>query len=115
MLNILKILLILIICIGSARANDESVKQDEQTAKRRKVYVDSKTRSIRDKFGRHLLFHGVNVVYKLPPYLHSNGNSVGVRKGGASVVGKQSQHRRRISGLSSHTPAKTWNLSGAKQ
>jgi endoglycosylceramidase len=22
-----------------------------------------------DKFGRHLIFHGVNVVYKVPPYL----------------------------------------------
>jgi len=33
------------------------------------VYVDPKTRSIRDPEGRHIIFHGVNVVYKEPPYL----------------------------------------------
>ena len=57
------------------------------------------------------------VTNKLPPYLHSNGNSVGARKG-ASVVGKQNnstlkaQHRRQISG---QNPGKTWNPSYARK
>lgn len=33
------------------------------------VYVDPPTRAIRDPEGRQLVFHGVNVVYKLPPYV----------------------------------------------
>ena len=36
-----------------------------------KPYIDSETRTIRDKDGRHLILHGVNVVYKTPPYLPS--------------------------------------------
>lgn len=33
------------------------------------VYVDPASRAIRDPEGRQLIFHGVNVVYKLPPYV----------------------------------------------
>lgn len=31
--------------------------------------IDSKTRSIRDSHNRHQMFHGVNVVYKVDPYI----------------------------------------------
>ena len=31
--------------------------------------VDPIERAIRDKYGRHMLFHGVNVVYKLAPFI----------------------------------------------
>ena len=34
-----------------------------------KVWVDSEERVIRDGQDRHVLFHGVNVVYKVPPYI----------------------------------------------
>jgi len=33
------------------------------------VKVNPETRMIEDLLGRTLLFHGVNVVYKLPPYI----------------------------------------------
>jgi hypothetical protein len=36
------------------------------------VYVDPLTRAIRDPEGRHLIFHGVNVVYKMAPYYPSH-------------------------------------------
>jgi endoglycosylceramidase len=35
------------------------------------ITVDPATRSIRDQFGRSVIFHGVNVVYKIPPYIPS--------------------------------------------
>lgn len=35
------------------------------------ITVDPSTRSIRDQFGRNVIFHGVNVVYKIPPYIPS--------------------------------------------
>ena len=41
----------------------------EKPEKPDQVYVDPSTRAIRDPEGRHLIFHGVNVVYKLPPYI----------------------------------------------
>jgi hypothetical protein len=31
--------------------------------------VDSANQVLRDPKGRHLLLHGVNVVYKMPPYI----------------------------------------------
>jgi endoglycosylceramidase len=31
--------------------------------------IDSKERVMRDSEGRHTIFHGVNVVYKIPPYI----------------------------------------------
>jgi endoglycosylceramidase len=34
-----------------------------------KIYVDSKNRLLRDPQNRHLIMHGVNVVYKIPPYI----------------------------------------------
>lgn len=34
-----------------------------------KVYIDNQNRVIRDKDGRHTIFHGVNVVYKVAPYI----------------------------------------------
>ena len=34
-----------------------------------KVYIDPHTRSVRDAHHRHIIFHGVNVVYKVPPYI----------------------------------------------
>ena len=37
-----------------------------------KPYIDWSTRTIRDKDGRHLILHGVNIVYKVTPYIPSN-------------------------------------------
>jgi len=36
-----------------------------------KVRVDPETRTLRDETGRSILFHGVNVVYKVDPYIPS--------------------------------------------
>ena len=37
----------------------------------KKVHVDPSTQRIRDKYGRDVIFHGVNAVYKMPPYIPS--------------------------------------------
>lgn len=34
-----------------------------------KVTIDSKNRVIRDSENRHTIFHGVNMVYKVAPYI----------------------------------------------
>jgi len=34
-----------------------------------KISVDPSTRSIVDEHGRAILFHGVNAVYKVPPFI----------------------------------------------
>ena len=39
-----------------------------------KVSVDSANRKIRDESGRDLLLHGVNVVYKVDPFIPSQGD-----------------------------------------
>lgn len=33
------------------------------------ITVDPATRQIKDQYGRSVIFHGVNVVYKIPPYI----------------------------------------------
>jgi hypothetical protein len=38
------------------------------------VKVDTSNRVFRDNAGRHLLLHGVNVVYKVDPFIPSQGN-----------------------------------------
>ena len=43
--------------------------KNDQEIPRTKIWVDDKSRTIRDKHGRHLLLHGVNVVYKIAPYI----------------------------------------------
>jgi hypothetical protein len=35
----------------------------------RKIWIDSEDRLIRDEHDRHMIFHGVNVVYKTAPYI----------------------------------------------
>jgi endoglycosylceramidase len=35
----------------------------------RSIWVDPSERAIRDPEGRHVIFHGVNVVYKVAPYI----------------------------------------------
>ena len=35
------------------------------------ITVDPTTRQIRDQFGRSVIFHGVNIAYKIPPYIPS--------------------------------------------
>jgi endoglycosylceramidase len=35
----------------------------------RNIWVDSSDRVIREESNRHIVFHGVNVVYKVPPYI----------------------------------------------
>ena len=34
-----------------------------------KLWVDEKTRTVRDEFGSHVILHGVNVVFKHYPYI----------------------------------------------
>ena len=34
-----------------------------------KVYVDPETEVLRDKEGRQVIFHGVNAIYKMHPYI----------------------------------------------
>jgi len=34
-----------------------------------KVWIDSETRTVRDAHERHIIFHGVNIVYKQAPYM----------------------------------------------
>lgn len=36
------------------------------------ISIDSKIRSMRDSSNRTVMFHGVNVVYKVPPYIPTN-------------------------------------------
>ena len=38
-------------------------------ASSKKVHIDPKTMRIRDAHGRDTIFHGVNVIYKMPPYI----------------------------------------------
>jgi endoglycosylceramidase len=38
-------------------------------ANSKKVHVDPATKRLRDEYGRDLLFHGVNVIYKMAPYI----------------------------------------------
>ena len=38
------------------------------------VKVDTDKKIFRDSVGRHLILHGVNVVYKIDPFIPSNGN-----------------------------------------
>jgi len=38
-------------------------------ASSRMITVDSKDRIMREEDGRHIIFHGVNVVYKVDPFL----------------------------------------------
>lgn len=33
------------------------------------ISIDNNNRLIKDEYGRHTIFHGVNVVYKIPPYI----------------------------------------------
>jgi endoglycosylceramidase len=42
-----------------------------------KFYIDKSTRSIRDPTGRHTLFHGVNAVYKVAPYIPESDHQDG--------------------------------------
>ncbi len=37
-----------------------------------KISIDPKTRQFKDGYGRSIIFHGVNMVYKIPPYIPLN-------------------------------------------
>ena len=52
-----------------AKSSPVTQAKKQTVIERKKVFIDSKTRSIRDKYGRHLLLHGVNIIYKIPPYI----------------------------------------------
>jgi endoglycosylceramidase len=41
----------------------------EGTSATSKIYVDPSTRTVRDEHDRHAIFHGVNIVYKINPYI----------------------------------------------
>ena len=43
------------------------------TAATAKIAINSDSRMLVDEFGRSVIFHGVNVVYKVDPYLPSQG------------------------------------------
>ena len=45
------------------------VVSQEYPTKNERVYVDPTTEVIRDKEGRQLIFHGVNAIYKIHPYI----------------------------------------------
>lgn len=38
-----------------------------------RISVNTQTKSLVDEYGRNILFHGVNVVYKVAPYIPSDG------------------------------------------
>jgi hypothetical protein len=38
-----------------------------------KVYIDTETQTLRTSAGSHLMLHGVNVIYKIWPYIPSQG------------------------------------------
>ena len=38
-----------------------------------KISLNTATRQFQDQQGRSVIFHGVNMVYKIPPYIPSNG------------------------------------------
>lgn len=38
-----------------------------------RIAVNTQTKSLVDEYGRDVLFHGVNVVYKIAPYIPSDG------------------------------------------
>ena len=40
-----------------------------------KISIDSQNRVVRDADGRHIIFHGVNVVYKVAPYIPDQSKS----------------------------------------
>ena len=50
-----KILLILLLILNLTQSQD--------------IHIDNETRTFRDAYERNLVFHGVNVVYKIPPYI----------------------------------------------
>ena len=56
--------------IGDNLSLNENEKNDKH------FYIDTKTRSIRDSENRHLIMHGVNVVYKEAPYLPIMGDDI---------------------------------------
>lgn len=39
-----------------------------------RIAVSPQTMSLVDEYGRNILFHGVNVVYKIAPYIPSDGD-----------------------------------------
>jgi len=39
-----------------------------------RIDIDSGSRTFKDAEGRQVLFHGVNVVYKVDPYIPSDGD-----------------------------------------
>jgi hypothetical protein len=51
-----------------ADVSQHLLSQETVTSKNQ-VYIDSKEQVLRDPEGRQVLFHGVNVVYKVDPYI----------------------------------------------
>lgn len=39
-----------------------------------RYYIDKQTQTLRHPDGRHTIFHGVNAVYKVPPYIPMTDN-----------------------------------------
>ena len=52
-------------------SNIPSFNSTEPTSK--KIDIDTEHRILIDSSGRQVIFHGVNVVYKVDPYIPSNG------------------------------------------
>ena len=38
-----------------------------------RIAVNPQTKSLVDEYGRNVLFHGVNIVYKVAPYIPTDG------------------------------------------
>ena len=52
----------------------EPLLPSEAPAAHSKIWVDAEHTALRDPSGRHRIFHGVNVVYKVPPYIPGQGD-----------------------------------------
>jgi endoglycosylceramidase len=57
----------------SGHAPQEMVHAQTNATSSARIDIDSGSRTFTDASGRQVLFHGVNVVYKVDPYIPSNG------------------------------------------
>ena len=63
---LMRVLVVMMLVLMSVRFGD---CHKPRSHPRTKPFIDPETRTVRDKDGRHLILHGVNVVYKVPPYI----------------------------------------------
>ena len=61
------------IALGAAVLLEASLATGIDSVDSLRVKIDPSTRTFKDADGRQVLFHGVNVVYKVDPYIPSEG------------------------------------------